>query len=50
MAKEIGSWMGIDVPSLAQTKWDDLRKLHLALQNPDNLKAHLVDLEVEQPE
>ena len=50
MTKDIGSWMGIEIPSLAQTKWDDLRKLHLAMQNPDNLRAHLVDLEAEQPD
>ena len=45
LAAEIGSWFGIEVPSLAKAGKLDLQKLHKALSNADYIRAHLVDLE-----
>lgn len=45
LAKEIGEWFGIEVPTLAKSGKQDLTKLHKALSNPDYVRAHLVDLE-----
>jgi hypothetical protein len=45
LAKDIGEWFGIDVPSLAKAGKLELQKLHKALSNPDFVRAHLVDLE-----
>ena len=47
LAKEIGEWFGIDVPTLAKAGKLDLQKLHKALSDPLNLRALLVDLENE---
>lgn len=45
LAKEIGDWFGVDVPSLAKAGKLELQALHKALSNPDYIRAHLVDLE-----
>ncbi len=45
LAKEIGDWFGIEVPTLAKAGKLELIKLHKALSNPDYIRAHLVDLE-----
>lgn len=45
LAKEIGEWFGIEVPSLAKAGKLDLQKLYKALSDPDYVRAHLVDLE-----
>ena len=45
IAKEIGDWFGISIPSLAKAGKLDLQALHKALANPDFIRAHLVDLE-----
>lgn len=45
LAKEIGEWFGIEVPSLAKAGKLELQKLHRALSDPDYVRAHLVDLE-----
>lgn len=45
LAKEIGEWFGIEVPSLAKAGKLDLHKLYKALSDPDFVRAHLVDLE-----
>lgn len=45
LAKEIGEWFGLDIPSLAKAGKLDLQRLHSALSNPDFVRAHLVDLE-----
>lgn len=47
LAKDIGEWFGIEVPSLVKASRAELRALHAALSNPDYLRAHLVDLEDE---
>lgn len=47
LAKEIGEWFGIEVPTLAKTGKLELIKLHKALSDPLNLRALLVDLENE---
>lgn len=47
LAKEIGEWFGIEVPTLAKAGKLDLKKLHAALSDPLNLRALLVDLENE---
>ena len=45
LAKEIGDWFGIEVPTLAKAGKLELIKLYKALSNPDFVRAHLVDLE-----
>jgi hypothetical protein len=45
LAKEIGEWFGIEVPTLSKAAKLDLQRLHKALSNPDFIRAHLVDLE-----
>lgn len=45
LAKDIGDWFGIEVPTLAKAGKLELIKLHKALSNPDFIRAHLVDLE-----
>lgn len=45
LAVEIGSWFGIEVPTLAKAGKLELVALHKALSNPDFIRAHLVDLE-----
>lgn len=45
LANEIGSWFGIEVPSLAKAAKLELIALHKALSNADYIRAHLVDLE-----
>lgn len=45
LAAEIGAWLGIEVPSLAKAGKLDLTKLHKALSDPLNVRAHLIDLE-----
>jgi len=45
LVKDIGDWFGIDVSSLAKAGKLDLHRLHKALSDPINIKAHLVDLE-----
>jgi ATP-dependent Clp protease ATP-binding subunit ClpA len=47
LAKEIGEWFGIEVPSLAKAGKLELQSLHKALSNADFIRAHLVDLEDE---
>jgi hypothetical protein len=47
MAKEIGEWFGIEVPSLSKAAKLELKALRDALANPDFIRAHLVDLEDE---
>lgn len=48
LAKEIGEWFGIEVPTIAKAAKLELKALHSALSNPLNLRALLVDLEEEQ--
>jgi hypothetical protein len=48
MAKEIGLWFGIEVPTLAKAAKLELKALYEALANPDFIRAHLVDLEDEE--
>lgn len=45
LAADIGSWFGIEVPTLAKAGKLELVALHKALSNPDYIRAHLVDLE-----
>lgn len=45
LARDIGQWFGIEVPSLAKAAKLELQALHSALKNPDFIRAHLVDLE-----
>jgi hypothetical protein len=45
LAKEIGEWFGLEVPTLAKAAKLELINLHKALSNPDFIRAHLVDLE-----
>lgn len=45
LAREIGDWFGLEVPTLAKAAKLELKKLHEALSNPDFVRAHLVDLE-----
>lgn len=45
LAKEIGEWFGLDLPTLAKAAKLELINLHKALSNPDFIRAHLVDLE-----
>lgn len=45
LAKDIGEWLGIEVPTIAKSGKLDLQKLHKALSDPWVVKAHLVDLE-----
>lgn len=47
LVSDIESWLGISVPSLAKAGKLDLTKLHKALSDPVNVRAHLVDLEDE---
>lgn len=47
LAKEIGEWFGIEVPSLANAAKLELMALYKALSNPDFVRAHLVDLEAQ---
>lgn len=50
LAKEIGEWFGIEIPTLAKAGKLDLLALHKALSNPDFVRAHLVDLEIQNEE
>lgn len=45
LAKDIGDWFGLELPSLIKVSKIELVALHDALQNPDYIRAHLVDLE-----
>jgi hypothetical protein len=45
LARDIGQWFGLDVPTLAKAAKLELISLHRALSNPDFIRAHLVDLE-----
>ena len=45
LAKEIGDWFGLEIPTLAKAAKLDLKRLHEALSNADYVRAHLVDLE-----
>lgn len=45
MASDIGTWLGIDVPTLVKASKFELKALHNALSNADIVRAHLVDLE-----
>jgi len=45
LARDIGNWLGIEVPSLSKAAKLELISLHKALSNPDFVRAHLVDLE-----
>lgn len=45
IAKEIGQWFGIEVPTIAKAGKLELMELYKALKNPDFIRAHLVDLE-----
>lgn len=45
LAKQIGDWFDIEVPSLSKASKLELLALHKALSNPDFIRAHLVDLE-----
>lgn len=45
LAKEIGEWFGVEVPTIAKAAKLELQSLHKALSNPDFIRAHLVDLE-----
>lgn len=47
LVKDIGEWLGIEIASLAKAGKLDLQSLHKALNNPDIVRAHLVDLEYE---
>jgi hypothetical protein len=48
LAKEIGQWFGIEVPTIAKAGKLELIQLHKALSNPDYVRAHLIDLEMEE--
>lgn len=48
LAKDIGEWFGIEVPSIAKAAKLELKALHSALANADVVRAHLVDLEYEE--
>lgn len=45
LAKEIGDFFGLELPSLIKAEREELRSLRDAIRNPDNLKALLVDLD-----
>lgn len=45
LAADIGKWLGIEVPSLAKAGKLELMRLHKALSDPINVRAHLIDLE-----
>lgn len=45
LVKEIGDWLGISVPSLSKAGKLELLALHRALSDPDNVRAHLVDID-----
>lgn len=45
LVKEIGEWMGLELPSLSKAGKLDLQRLHKALSDPISIRAHLVDLE-----
>lgn len=45
MAKQIGEWFGLEVPSLSKAAKLELLSLYKALQDPVVVRAHLVDLE-----
>lgn len=47
LAKDIGEWFGLELPTLVKVSKLELQALHSALQNPDYIRAHLVDLEDE---
>lgn len=47
MAKDIGEWFGLEIPSLEKAGKLDLAKLWEVLQDPVAIRAHLVDLEFE---
>lgn len=49
IAAEIGSWFGIEVPSLSKAGKIELKLLYEALKNPDFIRAHLIDLEESGP-
>ena len=48
LAKEIGDWLGLELPSLAKAAKLELQALHKALSDPYVVRAHLVDLEYEE--
>lgn len=50
LARDIGEWFGIEVPSISKAAKMELKALHEALSNPLNLRALLVDLEEENEE
>jgi hypothetical protein len=45
LARDIGGWFGLELPTLAKAAKLELISLHRALSNPDFVRAHLVDLE-----
>ncbi len=45
LAKEIGDYFGLELPSLTKAEREELRSLRDAIKNPLNLRALLVDLE-----
>lgn len=45
LAKEIGDYFGLELPSLEKAQREELRELRDAIKNPLNLRALLVDLE-----
>jgi hypothetical protein len=47
LAKEIGEWFGLEVPSLAKASKIELLQLHKALSDPLSVRAHLVDLQAD---
>ena len=47
LAKEIGEWFGVEVPSLAKASKQELLQLHKSLSDPLSIKAHLVDLQAD---
>ena len=45
LARDIGNWFGLELPTLAKAAKLELISLHKALSNPDFIRAHLVDLQ-----
>ena len=45
LAKEIGEFFGLELPSLEKAEREELRSLRDAIKDPLNLRAILVDLE-----
>ena len=45
LAKEIGEFFGLELPSLEKAEREELRSLRDAIADPVNLKAILVDLD-----